>query len=135
MQWPAVAVAQLVEQQLRRSPCDTVRITVDTVSSTSLYSRPAHAFGPLLCLPCTFAYGPNTQSKSLVHPPVAGWHLSSACCRGAPAVVVRTHRPFCVVWLQVLTFDAYGVSGHLNHCCVHEGVRWDCTPLLLLKVC
>lgn len=44
--WPAAAVAQQVEQQLRKTPCDTV-----------------------------------------------------------------------------LTFDAYGVSGHLNHRCVHEGVR------------
>lgn len=34
-----------------------------------------------------------------------------------------------VVWLQVLTFDAVGVSGHLNHRCVHAGVR--CAPACL----
>lgn len=30
----------------------------------------------------------------------------------------------CLVWLQVLTFDPYGVSGHINHRCAHEGVRY-----------
>lgn len=35
--------------------------------------------------------------------------------------------------LQVLTFDAYGVSGHINHRCVHEGVR--CVFVFVFAVC
>jgi hypothetical protein len=27
-------------------------------------------------------------------------------------------------WLQVVTFDYFGVSAHPNHVALHTGVRW-----------
>jgi hypothetical protein len=71
------------------------------------------------------AGGAAAAQDSLQHGERRMWHKASSQRAQATAAAVAARRlTFAALFaLQVLTFDAYGVSGHLNHRCVHEGVR------------
>ncbi|KAH6758553.1 N-acetylglucosaminylphosphatidylinositol de-N-acetylase family protein [Perilla frutescens var. frutescens] len=74
---------------------------------------------------------PAQQVKTLDHPDlqdgfgkVWNWNLLASIIEEE----TRTHfvdlrPPFGSICANIITFDNYGISGHCNHCDVHQGVR------------
>jgi len=109
--WPAPAVARHVERQLRQTPCDMVG---------SSFTQPQNAWW---CWRDSQwkADGADRAAnfKHIQQPEMHRQQLTHLTCSLQDAL----HPLHSAGLLQVLTFDACGVSGHLNHRGVHQGVR------------